>query len=293
MENKIINGGAGSGDFGHAGREGLVGGSEPVESRKSRGFKSKSERKEVKKEESKNKYHNFLEYKINESWYKNAKQDYGVDGKLLDTSLKDDTLTIKWEEKEPNKDKKQYKMEIPYASDYSNEQLYAIWQDQSSEVEEIKKLDNFTKYAPDKEKLKQHVKEGNINSIKTMINEQKKRFEWAFGKDKKEQVKKDLDIIYDAIDDASTQKISYDEEENLKGELQRIEKYIDDEMAKDYSKEDKSTKAKYIGTGGKSTDKKPTQEVKKEEKQERAEQMKLFNGKKANNSLYKHEYIEY
>lgn len=178
MENKIINGGAGSGDFGHAGREGLVGGSEPVESRKKRGFKSKSERKEVKKEESKNKYHNFLEYKINESWYKNAKQDYGVDGKLLDTSLKDDTLTIKWEEKEPNKDKKQYKMEIPYASDYSNEQLYAIWQDQSLEVEEI-------------------------------------------------------------------------------------------------------------------TDKKSTKEVKKEEKQERAEQMRLFNGKKANNSLYKHEFIEY
>lgn len=38
MENKIINGGAGSGDFGHAGREGLVGGSEPIESREKRGF---------------------------------------------------------------------------------------------------------------------------------------------------------------------------------------------------------------------------------------------------------------
>lgn len=44
----IKNGGEGSGDFDHAGRPGLVGGSEPVESREKRGFKSKSERKEVK-----------------------------------------------------------------------------------------------------------------------------------------------------------------------------------------------------------------------------------------------------
>lgn len=48
----VKNGGEGSGDFDHAGRPGLVGGSEPTESREKRGFKSKSERKEVKKEES-------------------------------------------------------------------------------------------------------------------------------------------------------------------------------------------------------------------------------------------------
>ena len=48
----VKNGGEGSGDFDHAGRPGLVGGSEPTESREKRGFKSKSERKEVKKEKN-------------------------------------------------------------------------------------------------------------------------------------------------------------------------------------------------------------------------------------------------
>ena len=47
----VKNGGEGSGDFNHAGNPPHVGGSEPVESRHARGFKSKSERKEVKKEE--------------------------------------------------------------------------------------------------------------------------------------------------------------------------------------------------------------------------------------------------
>ena len=45
----VKNGGEGSGDFGHAGNPPHVGGSEPVGSRHARGFKSKSERKEVKK----------------------------------------------------------------------------------------------------------------------------------------------------------------------------------------------------------------------------------------------------
>ena len=49
----VKNGGEGSGDFNHAGNPPHVGGSEPVESRHARGFKSKSERKEVKKEEKK------------------------------------------------------------------------------------------------------------------------------------------------------------------------------------------------------------------------------------------------
>ena len=49
----VKNGGEGSGDFGHAGNPPHVGGSEPVGSRHARGFKSKSERKEVKKKEKK------------------------------------------------------------------------------------------------------------------------------------------------------------------------------------------------------------------------------------------------
>ena len=47
MEN-VKNGGAGSGDFNHAGNPPHVGGSEPIESRHARGFKSKSEKKETK-----------------------------------------------------------------------------------------------------------------------------------------------------------------------------------------------------------------------------------------------------
>lgn len=49
----VKNGGEGSGDFNHAGNPPHVGGSEPVGSRQARGFKSKSERKEVKKEKNK------------------------------------------------------------------------------------------------------------------------------------------------------------------------------------------------------------------------------------------------
>ena len=86
--------------------------------------------------QSKNKYHNYLEDKI-ASWYKDAEIDYDVKGKMLDTSLDGDSLTIKWEEQKPGEKNKQYKMTIPYASDYSAAQLYDIWSEQSYEPEEI------------------------------------------------------------------------------------------------------------------------------------------------------------
>ena len=108
-------------------------------------------------------------------------------------------------------------------------------------------VDNFEKYAPNKDALKKCIKEGDIDGIKKIINDQKTRFNWSFGLDKKKQTIADLDIIYKAIEDASTKEIDYDEEENLKGELEKVEKYMNDILNKDFTKEDKSTKAKYLG----------------------------------------------
>lgn len=125
--------------------------------------KDKKEKKsDIEKEsKTKNKYHDFLKSKINDNWYKNAKLDYGVEGKLLNTSLKDDTLTITWEEKEPNEEKKTYKMNIPYASEYTNEQLYNIWSEQSYEPIEIK---------PKKNNIPQETKQLRLfNSLSKLI----------------------------------------------------------------------------------------------------------------------------
>lgn len=123
-----------------------------------------SEDKKEKKETSK--YHDYLKSKINDSWYKNSKIDYDIDGKLLDTTLKDDTLSIIWEEKKPNSEKKKFKMDIPYASDYTNEQLYNIWSDQSYEPEEITEKQENPKQKEDK-----YRHEGNIK-IKQITREE-------------------------------------------------------------------------------------------------------------------------
>ena len=111
---------------------------------------------------------------------------------------------------------------------------------------------NFDKYAPDRETLKKYVKESNIDGIKKIIKDQKTRFDWAFGEDKKKQALEDLEVIYDEIEHASMKEINPTEEENLHYELQQVEKYMNDTLNKDWSKEDKSTKTKYLGTGGKS-----------------------------------------
>ena len=116
-----------------------------------------------------------------------------------------------------------------------------------NETKSRKNEDNFEKYAPNKDMLEKLVKDSDIDGIMKMIQNQKIRFNWSFGLDRKKQTLADLDIIHDAIDNASTREISYDEEETLKNELQKVEKYMYDILNTDFSKEDKSTKAKYLG----------------------------------------------
>ncbi|MCI9585697.1 MAG: hypothetical protein HFH45_03590 [Bacilli bacterium] len=65
----------------------------------------------------------YLKDKINNSWYKNAKEDYGIDGHFIDCeSIDKDTLKIIWEENGIEKDKI-----INYYWDYNFYQIYCIW----------------------------------------------------------------------------------------------------------------------------------------------------------------------
>ena len=65
----------------------------------------------------------YLKNKIDNSWYKNAKEDYGIEGEFIDCVLIDEnTLKIIWEE-----EKEKYETAINYYWDYKLEQLYNIW----------------------------------------------------------------------------------------------------------------------------------------------------------------------
>lgn len=97
----------------------------PAESRKINNNKNNA--KELPKEKYSIQEQNKIDYlkdKINNSWYANAKKDYGVNGKVEDISIKDDKMTII-----VNEDGKKLKSTINYISDYTPEQLYNIWQE--------------------------------------------------------------------------------------------------------------------------------------------------------------------
>lgn len=113
---------------------------------------------------------------------------------------------------------------------------------------------NFEKYAFNKENFQKAIKQSDIKSIEKSIKDLRTRFDWAFGTDKKQQVIKDLDELYDTLSEASTNEISEDEFENLVSQISEVDKYISDIMTKDYTKEDKSTKAKYLGVKKSKTD---------------------------------------
>lgn len=66
----------------------------------------------------------YLKDKINNSWYKNAKIDYGIEGKVKDISIDGDTIKVVVEE-----NGKTLTSELPYAGEYTAEQLYNIWQE--------------------------------------------------------------------------------------------------------------------------------------------------------------------
>lgn len=121
-----------------------------------------------------------------------------------------------------------------------------VSKDKQSDKKEIDKT-NFEKYAFNKENFQKAIKQSDIKSIEKSIKDLRTRFDWAFGTDKKQQVIKDLDELYDTLSQASTNEISEDEFENLVSQISEVDKYISDIMTKDYTNEDKSTKAKYLG----------------------------------------------
>ncbi len=65
---------------------------------------------------------NYLKDKINNSWYKDAKIDYGVKGKVKRVSVRGDTISVKVKE-----NGKTLKTSLPYASNYTARELYNIW----------------------------------------------------------------------------------------------------------------------------------------------------------------------
>ena len=91
---------------------------------------------------------NYLKDKINNSWYANAKMDYGV----KDISVSGNTMKITVEE-----DGKIMTSTINYIDDYSPEQLYNIWQefpdnDSSNEMQSAEKITSSMGISPDEAK---------------------------------------------------------------------------------------------------------------------------------------------
>lgn len=211
MEN-VKNGGAGSGDFNHAGNPPHVGGSEPIESRISRGFgKHKAEKTEKKEEKSK-------EQKNRETQANYGKKiidkETGKKGTIIgsvprgtnpDTKKEMYLYEIKWdngeiERKHSNKveikdDKEDYKsiiekLDKKYGVDKNDKG--ESWYDRASEKEiktDIKTLEH---------EIDKNNKE--IDRLKNLSEDIAKRI--VGGKDKKikglqEQIKRDKEhIIY-------------------------------------------------------------------------------------------------
>lgn len=65
----------------------------------------------------------YLKDKINNSWYKNAKIDYNINGHFISVEeVENKHLIVKWVE-----DGEAYQMLIGWYKDYTSEQLYNIW----------------------------------------------------------------------------------------------------------------------------------------------------------------------
>lgn len=67
----------------------------------------------------------YLTDKIDNSWYRNAKIDFGVNGKVEKVNYNDEVVTVSFKE-----DGKRFVWTFVHNSDYSPEQLYNIWQEQ-------------------------------------------------------------------------------------------------------------------------------------------------------------------
>ena len=72
---------------------------------------------------------NYLKSKITDSWYKNAKIDYDVNGKFIDIEFNNENLTIIHEE-----EGQKFKTLVAYYKEYELEQIYDIWMEEDWEA---------------------------------------------------------------------------------------------------------------------------------------------------------------
>ena len=71
---------------------------------------------------------NYLESKITDIWYKNAKIDYNVNGKFIDVEFNKDNLIIIHEE-----EGKKFKTLIICYKEYELKEIFSIWMEEEWE----------------------------------------------------------------------------------------------------------------------------------------------------------------
>lgn len=71
---------------------------------------------------------NYLQNKIDNSWYKNAKIDYNLNGSFIDIEVIGNNLYIYHEEEQ-----EKYQTVIAWFEDYNKENIYNIWMEQDWE----------------------------------------------------------------------------------------------------------------------------------------------------------------
>ena len=309
----VKNGGEGSGDFGHAGNPPHVGGSEPVGSRHARGFKSKSERKEVKKEEKKPTFKavkgiiqtlkdDYEAGKINATEVAKELSKANLTPYLLDDSEALEKIGVKQSDsKDKQSDSKEKKEEIPLINPEKQKKIndlirvaddVSMFDSGSIEKREnervFKELENLNISDEEKEKAKKKLIEYHEN-ILTHLAKSPSQYKVGLAEfDKRVGLKKSQS--------------HYEKATELKTERNGILKEIKDQLKKEQTKKENKQLADVAREALKSG--KMEFEHNGEIWFRTSKRAKSFIGldkysqpkyekMKANNSLYKHEYIEY
>ena len=278
----VKNGGEGSGDFNHAGNPPHVGGSEPVESRHARGFKSKSEKKEVKKEEKKDKseikdggektkkrnYQEIIDkydkkYDVDkndkgESWYDRA--DIGE----LKTDLKDYEKMLDTAKEEKSRTEKLLKDE-----DYSK------WHNEFKR--QIADLDReIGEYKERIEYAKAHLEKKQTDKKPTQEVKEDKKVET---KEEKKYPNRHAEILYKDLPELR-EKLHKAKYERAKQKQKGVDVSLFDKKIKELESEEQKLKDEMA-------------KIRDNRRSSKERYTSLIEQMKANNSLYKHEYIEY
>ena len=309
----VKNGGEGSGDFNHAGNPPHVGGSEPVESRHARGFKSKSERKEVKKEEKKPTFKpvkgiiqtlkdDYEAGKINAKEVAKELSKANLTPYLLDDSEALEKIGVKQSDsKDKQSDSKEKKEETPLINPEKQKKIndlikvaddVSMFDSGSIEKREneraFKELESLNISDEEKEKAKKKLIEYHEN-ILTHLAESPSQYKVGLAEfDKRVGLKKSQS--------------HYEKATELKAERNGILKEIKDQLKKEQTKKENKQLADVAREALKSG--KMEFEHNGEIWFRTSKRAKSFIGldkysqpkyekMKANNSLYKHEYIEY